>query len=230
MTTIATPDVRPANPRFSSGPCSKRPGWTPEALADAAARPLAPRQDRQGQAQAGHRPHPRSAAGAGGPPHRHRAGLRHGRRRDGAVVAARRARRRHARLGELRRGLGDGRRQAAEARRRPHDHGRLRQAPGPFHGRFRPRRGLHLERHDLGRARAERRFHSRRPQGTDDLRRHLGRLRPAARLRQARCRDLLLAEGARRRGRPRRADPRPARRRAAGEPTRRPGRCRRSSA
>ncbi len=36
MTTISTPDVRPANPRFSSGPCSKRPGWTPEALGDAA--------------------------------------------------------------------------------------------------------------------------------------------------------------------------------------------------
>ncbi|TPW32711.1 phosphoserine transaminase [Pararhizobium mangrovi] len=36
MATIATPDLRPANPRFSSGPCAKRPGWTPEALSDAA--------------------------------------------------------------------------------------------------------------------------------------------------------------------------------------------------
>ena len=36
MTTIAKPDLRPANPRFSSGPCVKRPGWTPQALADAA--------------------------------------------------------------------------------------------------------------------------------------------------------------------------------------------------
>jgi phosphoserine aminotransferase len=26
------PSQRPANPRFASGPCSKRPGWTPEAL------------------------------------------------------------------------------------------------------------------------------------------------------------------------------------------------------
>lgn len=26
------PDFRPHNPRFSSGPCAKRPGWTPDAL------------------------------------------------------------------------------------------------------------------------------------------------------------------------------------------------------
>src|SRR5690606_39218820 len=35
MTTLPQPDKRPANPNFSSGPCSKRPGWTPEALKDA---------------------------------------------------------------------------------------------------------------------------------------------------------------------------------------------------
>ena len=33
--TIETPAVRPANACFSSGPCAKRPGWTPEALKDA---------------------------------------------------------------------------------------------------------------------------------------------------------------------------------------------------
>ncbi len=31
----AKPDVRPANPNFSSGPCSKRPGWSLDQLADA---------------------------------------------------------------------------------------------------------------------------------------------------------------------------------------------------
>jgi len=35
MTTISKPDVRPANPNFSSGPCAKRPGWSLEALSDA---------------------------------------------------------------------------------------------------------------------------------------------------------------------------------------------------
>jgi phosphoserine aminotransferase len=32
---LATPKVRPQNPRFSSGPCAKRPGWELSALKDA---------------------------------------------------------------------------------------------------------------------------------------------------------------------------------------------------
>jgi phosphoserine aminotransferase len=35
MTDVTKPAVRPARPFFSSGPCAKRPGWTPEALKDA---------------------------------------------------------------------------------------------------------------------------------------------------------------------------------------------------
>ncbi len=36
MTVSQRPTVRPANPHFSSGPCAKRPGWSLQALADAA--------------------------------------------------------------------------------------------------------------------------------------------------------------------------------------------------
>lgn len=32
---LSKPDLRPANPNFSSGPCSKRPGWTLQDLSDA---------------------------------------------------------------------------------------------------------------------------------------------------------------------------------------------------
>ncbi|MFS8123243.1 phosphoserine transaminase [Rhizobium sp. BR 250] len=35
MTDIVKPDVRPGNTHFSSGPCSKRPGWSLDALSDA---------------------------------------------------------------------------------------------------------------------------------------------------------------------------------------------------
>ncbi|CZT33046.1 phosphoserine transaminase [Rhizobium sp. 9140] len=35
MNTTATPDLRPENTHFSSGPCSKRPGWSLDALSDA---------------------------------------------------------------------------------------------------------------------------------------------------------------------------------------------------
>ena len=36
MTNPATPGHRPTNPNYSSGPCAKRPGWSPAALSGAA--------------------------------------------------------------------------------------------------------------------------------------------------------------------------------------------------
>jgi len=36
MTTLPKPDLRPADPRFSAGPTRKRPGWSLDALSDAA--------------------------------------------------------------------------------------------------------------------------------------------------------------------------------------------------
>jgi len=35
MAIATKPDIRPSNPRFSSGPCAKRPGWTLDALSGA---------------------------------------------------------------------------------------------------------------------------------------------------------------------------------------------------
>jgi phosphoserine aminotransferase len=35
VTTLPKPAMRPARPEFSSGPCAKRPGWTPENLSSA---------------------------------------------------------------------------------------------------------------------------------------------------------------------------------------------------
>ena len=34
--TTTKPDARPVDPRFSAGPTRKRPGWTLDALSDAA--------------------------------------------------------------------------------------------------------------------------------------------------------------------------------------------------
>ena len=216
--TTAMPGMRPANPHFSSGPCAKRPGWSLQALTDAAL-------GRSHRAKVGKAKLKRAIdltrevlAGARRLQDRHRSGFRHRRRRNGDVVDAGRAPGHHARLGILRRRLGHRRRKAAQTQRRHGAESAVWRTPRSLQGRSGKRRGVHLERHDLRRARAERQLDRGRPQGRDDLRRDLGRLRAAARFRQARCRHLLLAEGARRRSRARHADPVSARGRTAGKP------------
>ncbi len=136
-------------PVFPPAPCAKRPGWTVEALSGAPVGRSHRAKIGQDQARRGDRSHPQGAARSRRLPHRHRPRFRYRRRRNGAVVAARRPPGRHAGLGVLRLRLGDRCRQAAEARcPRPRSalwrHRRLRQ------GRFRSRRGHHLgERHHL---------------------------------------------------------------------------------
>ena len=183
MTTLAKPGLRPANPNFSSGPCAKRPGWSPEALKDAAL-------GRSHRAKIGKAQLEQAIELTRElleVPADYRIGIVPA-SDTGAVEMAL-----WSLLGArgvdmlawevLRRGLGHRRRQAAQACRMcariEAPYGEL---PDLSTGRFRPRRGLHLERHDLGRARAERRLDPGRPQGPDDLRRDLGRLRAGARL------------------------------------------------
>ena len=228
--SIDKPAVRPNNPRFSSGPCTKHPGWSVEALKGA----LVGRYHRSAEAKARLELAIERTAelleASGRLPRGDRAGVGHRRGGDGAVVAARRPRRRRARLGGVQPRLGHRYRRAAQAQGRPRVARALWRAARSHPSRLRPRRGVRLERHDLGRARAECRLDRQRPRGADHLRCDLGGVRARDRLAEARCGDLLLAEGARRRGAARHADPEPPRRSSGWKAIRRPGRCRSCSA
>ena len=158
MATIEKPALRPANPRFSTGPTAKRPGWSPEILKNALVGRGHRSKPGEGASETRHRRDAAAARGAGRLPDRHRSRLRYRRHGDGALVAARRARRRCARLGELWARLGDRRREAAQASRRARAGSALWRTPRPLAGRLLARRDLHLERHDLRRARAGRRL------------------------------------------------------------------------
>ena len=216
MATAAIPDIRPANPNFSSGPCAKRPGFSLDALAGAclgrshrAAEPKARLAEVIDLSQVDPW-HPwRLAAGD-------RSGLRHRRSRDGAVVDAGRPRRRYPDLRKFRRRLGDRHRQASETAGCARAVRAIRQAAGSDRGRSGARRGVPLERHDVRRADAERRLDRRRSPGPGDLRCDVRCVRHGTAVEQTGCRDLVLAEGAGRGSRPRHAGAVSARGRAAG--------------
>ena len=229
MSTLDKPARRPQNPNFSCGPCAKRPGWTPEALRFRAARPLAPFAGGPRPPQARHRQDACAAGAAARLSRRHRAGLRHRRLRDGAVVDARRARRRRAGVGGFRQALGRRHRRRAEARRIracwkrttdgcPTWAPSISTAMSSSPGTARPPACACRTAMDR-----------RRPPRAHLRRRHIGIVCAGGRLGENRCRHLLVAEGARRRGRARHDRAVAARGRAPRE-LRPSGRCRSCSA
>ena len=128
MTTATKPAKRPANVHFSSGPCAKRPGWSPKNLENA----FLGRSHRAKEGKARLKlAIDKTKALLGLPPGYLCAIVPAS--DTGAFEMAMwtmlgAARRRCAGLGELRRGLGDGRHQAAEAQGPARHQGRVRQA------------------------------------------------------------------------------------------------------
>ena len=231
MTEVAHPAVRPARPFFSSGPCAKRPGWTPEALKGA----LVGRSHRSKPGKAKLKDAIDRTKKLLGMPADYRLGIVPA-SDTGAVEMALwsllgAAPGRPVRLGKFFRRLGHRHGQAAEAQRRRVSSRRLT-ANFPISSQYNPAHdavfvwngttsGVKVPNGDWIR---------RRPRRPDHLRRHQRRLRDGPALGQAGCRHFLLAEGAGRRSRARHADAVAARRGAAGKLHARPGRCPRFSA
>ena len=207
--------MRPRVPHFSSGPCAKRPGWTPQALTDA----VLGRSHRSKPGKAKLKRAIDLTREVLQVPADYRIGIVPA-SDTGAVEMAL-----WSLLGPRPvtmlawESFGEGwvsdvakelKLKDVTVLRAP-----LRRVARSRQGRSGKRHRVHLERHDVRRARAERRLDRGRPHRAYHLRRDLGRFRAAARLAEARCRHLLLAEGAGRRGRARHADPVAARGRAA---------------
>ena len=210
------PTRRPRNPCFSSGPCAKRPGWSPAALTAA----LVGRSHRSGIGKARIVEVVDRSRAILGIPADWQVGVVAA-SDTGAVEIAM-----WSLLGA--RGVdmlawenfGEGWVDDVKQLKLPDVrvlHAPYGKLPDLRAGRSGARRGVPVERHDLGGARAERRLDRRRPRGAGDLRRDLGRLRDAAAVGQARCRHLVVAEGAGRRGGARHAGAVAARGRAAGK-------------
>ena len=182
MTTATKPARRPANIHFSSGPCAKRPGWSLENLDKA----FLGRSHRAKEGKARLKLAIDKTKALLGLPAGYVCGIVPA-SDTGAFEMAMWTmlgppRRRCAGLGELRQGLGDRRRQAAQDQGPARDRGRVRPAARSRQGRFRPRRALHLERHHIGRARAQRRLDPGQARRAHLHRRHLGHLGAADRL------------------------------------------------
>ena len=150
--TSAEPAVKPARPEFSSGPCAKRPGWSPAVYESAATG----RSHRSAIGKAKLKEAIETTRQVLNIPSDYKiavAGLGHGRHRDGHVVYVRGAARRHVPLGVVRQGLaGDVTSQlkldnVTEITAGYGELPDLSNEQGP--------RRLHLQRHDVGRPRPE---------------------------------------------------------------------------
>ncbi|KAI0563227.1 phosphoserine aminotransferase [Gracilaria domingensis] len=189
--TASKPTTKPQSPCFSSGPCKKRPGYQLErALSDA---PLG-RSHRSKLGKAKLLDAITRTKQILQIPEDYRV----------AIVPARLAHRRCVASGA---GAGE-----------PVHRGRVRLAAGSVRRQQGPRRGVHLQRHHVGRARAGgARLHRRRSQRAEHLRRHVGGVRHARAVEQGGRAHVLVAKGAGRRGGARHAGAVAARRGAAGD-------------
>jgi phosphoserine aminotransferase len=176
MTDLTAPAQRPANPRFSSGPCAKVPGFSLDMLADA---PLG-RSHRAAVGKAKLKEAIDLTRDILGVPADYRIGIVPG--SDTGAVEMAMWSLLGARPVEMLAWESFGEGWVTDVVKQLKLDAKVQKAP---YGQivdfatvdFDKRRGLHLERHHLGLPPAQRRCHPGRPQGPDHLRRHLCRLR-----------------------------------------------------